>query len=627
VPGHVPLRDGEHPRLIFRKAELARLRKLAAAAPEGKAIMERFWSVIDRAGPQQADKFAMWPAVGWGFAYQMTGERKYAVKAQQLVGRYLRPTGGQDIHHGPRLMGLALTFDLCCEAWDEGFRRQCVDEIQQRTLECATGTFYGHTMGGFNPNWWSNHNGIRAGVAGLGALAVLGEKNTKGQVLASAAEIADQMAWEARGYLRDGLGGGAWCMEGMFYKGMTMRRGLMHFLHAYRKVTGRRIDAGSLGDFLIAGYFVEAAPGRLFPRVEKWDGCGRGMMIDGEPLADLVWSLGLTAVPRDMMPGVKHLLDRSVGLKGDRTFGIGLGLYAPYVLATYPFDRDEKHPGDCFRWLSPDPRNGHWVFRPVWKDRNDILMTLNLQSRVRGGCHYERTGIMSGWRLVGFGQTWIDGQYHPTVQGKGEAVAEKNGPQTLSWKADGRTAVLTLDTTPAYMPPVREVPKERSPWHALARKQGGLRAHWLPHWDRALVDYGIRARRHIAVDCSGAAVAPILIAVVEEIGLKRSLDADAEPADFTWKLPLSLRRAKVTTEGSRFTVTKGDATLTGIVLGADSLGAKDLSTAVRGGKVMAVLTLQRGRAPGITVEGEGVGAKVTVGGRSVSFADGSLRLE
>ena len=162
VKGHVPLEPGEHPRLIFRKKDAPVLRK-RAETPEGKAIMARFMRVIDYTAhspepgqdPNSRFKVDSWPGIGFGFAYQMTGEQKYADRARDLIDAKFfkrRPIHGQDIHHGPQAMGLALTFDLCYDGWDSEFRQRCIDELWQRAQELTTTTAYGLPAPG-SPHW------------------------------------------------------------------------------------------------------------------------------------------------------------------------------------------------------------------------------------------------------------------------------------------------------------------------------------------------------------------------------------------------------------------------------------------------------------------------------------------
>ncbi len=611
-------KPGSHPRLLFTAEQVRQLRTFAKQDPVGRAMMQQFWKVIDRTDQVRNPKFSLWPAVGYGFAWQMTGEKKWADKARDHVKRYNHPPGGQDIHHGPALMGLALAYDLCYDGWDEEFRAEIAGELQQRVLENYTGTFGGRTMGGLNLAAWSNHNGIRASAAGLGALAVWNDKNADGESLQLAEAIARQCAWEVRSYLRDGLGGGHWGMEGVFYRGMTMRRGLLAFLTAYPQVTGEAIQNTDSGRWLISGYFLEAPPGQLFEMIYDHKGPQHGLGIDADRLPDLVWAMGGPLVEQTHLPAYKHLLEQRVGLAGDRTYGIVRGFYAPFALSGYPRKVEAAEPDEVLPWISPDPRNGHWVFRPTWKDRGDILMMLNLQSRVLPSCHYERTGTMSGWQLLGFGKVWLDGQYHPKVVEAAGARAVKNGPVTTAFRRDGRVAHLVINATPAYMPPIQRKRRDKTPAGQLAKAQGGIGAASLVHWPKGLIDFGVRARRHLTVDVSGRAGAPLLVALVEQVDRKTDSQAQARPTAIDWSLPLDGRGGKLTIQDRRFDLVNGSARMVGVVLGGGKLDGK-VSTRAEDGRIFAVWILTDGPAPAITVDGEGLDAKIRLGRRSVRF--------
>ena len=114
VPGFVPVKPGEHPRLIFRKADLPALRK-RAETPEGKIIMQRVRS-------QLAARFTTWHAAGYAFLYQLTDDPQYAEQAKQAAektlartanpdGRYTWPGNGQ-LRAGPCLTAMALAYDM-----------------------------------------------------------------------------------------------------------------------------------------------------------------------------------------------------------------------------------------------------------------------------------------------------------------------------------------------------------------------------------------------------------------------------------------------------------------------------------------------------------------------------------
>ena len=99
-----PVAPGEHPRLLFRKADVPALRK-KAETPDGKAILQRLRLLLDgknldtlptvfnSTAPNNHNTspvlplgaFTTWHGAGYGFLYQITGEKKYADLARQAV--------------------------------------------------------------------------------------------------------------------------------------------------------------------------------------------------------------------------------------------------------------------------------------------------------------------------------------------------------------------------------------------------------------------------------------------------------------------------------------------------------------------------------------------------------------
>ncbi len=630
-----PAKPGEHPKLIFRKGELKELRRRAKETPEGRAIMARTMKMLDAKYKQEADKRTNWPAIGYGFAWQITGEKKYADKAREIIEKtmFQNPAGrrgqgiGQDIHHAPRLQGLALTYDLCYDAWDADFRARVVGDIQQRVRELRAGKFGGGKMRGFNPNWWSNHNGIRAGCMGLGALAVIGEKNAEGKTLEDAEQIIAEAARGVRMYYTMGVSGSGWNMEGAFYKVMTMRRGLVHFVQAYNKTMGEDFLAGPVGDFDMVNYFIENEPGKGWPK------------LDG-----VVWTVDLVTVPDGMMPGVKHIWDRTVGLKGNRTFGIDHSMNAAYALTNYPFDVKAAEPTESIRWVAPDPRKGHYVFRPTYRDKDDVLVVLNLKSRILAGCHYERSGEVSEFHLRSNGVKWISGTYLPKVMDI-PAGNDLHGPVVVAESDLGeKTYAMDMKLDHAYFTMGRGKTPPR-----------GTEFVKIPNWGKPLIDRGIRGTRSMIVDCSGKSGCDVLIAMRDVI--RRKTDDGYEPVKTRWTLPLDKKAGKLEIEGNRFTMSNdGDAVLSGMLVGDVQIGrkepkkqakpkvnvpdwvkkARNIKTDVLPPKSLhadgtgpwwVVIGISDGKPAQIKVSGAGEKTAVTVGKRTITLKDGSLHIE
>jgi len=158
----VPIVPGEHPRTVFRKAELPKLRQ-KLNTPFGKAAFEKM------TGP-----------VGWAMQYQLTGDRKYAEMARQEVAEIVFKGKGCSAAFAPsRALGLqvervAVALDLCFDAWPEDFKLQVITWLRK----IATRVFCDPRKISLSANWnvASNHVGsLYAGVAFSG-LVLWGEK-------------------------------------------------------------------------------------------------------------------------------------------------------------------------------------------------------------------------------------------------------------------------------------------------------------------------------------------------------------------------------------------------------------------------------------------------------------------
>ena len=119
IAGHVALQPGEHPRLFFRRSDLAELRQ-RAETPEGQAILKRLREVLNggdggsmpenlgvqgQVNQDGSGEFAKDPAgrtytishvAGYGFLYQITGEKKYADLGREAMDAALAGFRGRD---------------------------------------------------------------------------------------------------------------------------------------------------------------------------------------------------------------------------------------------------------------------------------------------------------------------------------------------------------------------------------------------------------------------------------------------------------------------------------------------------------------------------------------------------
>ena len=254
---------------------------------------------------------------------------------------------------------------------------------------------------------------------------------------------------------------------------------------------------------------------------------------------------------------------------------------------------------------------------------------------------------------------------------------EHLGGVITSWHTTpDRTCIMNWNMDRAYFEQVDS--KKVTDAEAYAAKHGAKLVK-VPGWSDQL-DYGTRASRSMAVDCSGASGAPLLVALVErvtvpsdddkqavkqavtssgapardaevasrdsqaalralfskETGIKirtreSTADDDADgPPDATtrWSLPLPTDRVApmVRIHGNRFILGYSTGpTVTGVLVAPSQL-RKDSVMCDGKDAYFCVFTLQEEGVPDIEVQGEGLAAVVRVGKRTVRFSEGSLVL-
>lgn len=145
-----PFEPGEHPRLFFRKADLPELKR-RAATPEGQQIIKRLRELLNGTDGESMPKqfnpakqayeknnfkaktgaYTISHAAGFGFLYQLTGDRKYADLGRQCMelawsgqrssdDRYSWVAPGGELRAGPSVAWHAVAYDLCYDGWGDG---------------------------------------------------------------------------------------------------------------------------------------------------------------------------------------------------------------------------------------------------------------------------------------------------------------------------------------------------------------------------------------------------------------------------------------------------------------------------------------------------------------------------
>jgi hypothetical protein len=157
--GHVPVRMGEHPRIMFRKGDLEALRK-RAATPFGKDALA-----------------AMGGPAGMGLKFQLTGEKRWADEAAQAVVPLMAKGLHSDKSRGlsERANEIAIAYDCCYDAWPEDLKR-LVEDYLVRAIRCAFGYHEDFIGSGINWHVCSNWSAPLYTAVAFGGLALWGEK-------------------------------------------------------------------------------------------------------------------------------------------------------------------------------------------------------------------------------------------------------------------------------------------------------------------------------------------------------------------------------------------------------------------------------------------------------------------
>ncbi len=161
-PGYAPVRPGEHPRLLFRRSDLAAL-KAKAKTPFGKLALAKMDT----------------NAAGFAFRYALTGDADLAEEARRRVEALMKDEDNGDKRVRSRWWAwrveqAALAYDLCYDTWPEDFKK----EVAEYLLRVANNLFYnrGRFDSHINWNYAASHGPTMLWASGMAGLVLWGEK-------------------------------------------------------------------------------------------------------------------------------------------------------------------------------------------------------------------------------------------------------------------------------------------------------------------------------------------------------------------------------------------------------------------------------------------------------------------
>lgn len=587
VPGHVPVEPGEHPRLVFRKADLPMILDRANTTDEGQAMLARLEAVM--AIPESyCNRYPSWQAAGWAFQLLLTDDPVVAETTKEVVQGVMNgdTCNTKMIRRAPRYMGIALAYDFACNYWEEhdpDFRQQVCAWLEERALEIIAGGGEG-----YNQHPASNWMGIAYGSLGTIAMAILGDELTyaagtpdewTGPVRTArrSLDIAEQ---GARRWLLEGMGDHGWFGEGQGYLRFSLTAGMGQFLHAYRTAMG--LDAAMNG-----------GADMILPMVMRYSLGDKNAAFGPGGWADLrfqqeersgCWNMLMGVAPTAYLGALRWKFDQLFGLEGDQSFNIFMPYQAAYALANYPFETEPVPPAGIMPQALFDTKTGFFVLRSGWTESadlkagsDDFISVLYMKSRRHRSTW--QASPSHDFRIMGFGKQ-LAALPHVDADQANDLLG---GTCTYYNLATDGSAVVTMDAGDAYR--------------------------------QNFTDAGVRATRSFGADYSGASGAPMLFAVADRI---------TGATDPVWTVSLS---GAVSIAGRTFTATHGSGTLAGTVHMPENASLQlngDTLSVTGGNEIFVTFTVQKREAPQHIAGASGWGTVVTIGQQTVSLHEETI---
>lgn len=425
IPNHRPVQPGEHPRLLFRQTDLPDLRA-RAATPEGQAILKRLRVQLnggdgrslprelgttrrpDRdgsgplAGRPDGEVLTFSHPAGYGFLYQMTGDRHYADLGRQAMEKMLEGHRGRDLRYsfrqpygalrsGPVLGWVALGYDLCYDGWEPAFREKIAREIAQynegRHMSLA------ELVRGSRHEPRSNHWGMQVGGGAMAILAIMNDPGVDMNVINPLFRVSERAMIRN---VTEGFGEGGYFAEGDGCGTMASHIIYLSALQAWKVAAGR--------DFITPRPYARWTALRWFhltvPQDDNMGNLRRGFVERGG-YPQNIWNraggvsgagyfaIGYASVTPEERAGIWWWYNHYVR-DWDQANGTPFDTLGPYphhsILAfvNTPFDLEPVNPAQVMPRQVRDQRHQFYGFRNRWQDRNDIVITqLVVQSPYR----------------------------------------------------------------------------------------------------------------------------------------------------------------------------------------------------------------------------------------------------
>jgi len=405
VQGWVAVQPAEHPRLVFRKTDLARLKQRAETS-EGQAILQRLRNLLD-------GKFTLWHPAGYGLLYQLTGDKQHAETARRLCedvidrrrkdekdSRYgfTNPGSGGAMRAGPAIGAIGLAYDMNHDGWDDAFRRKVALAIQENPFTSSIAA-----KGPIMPS--CNHYGAAIGGVGVGLLAIRGDAGVDAKKVE---HLLGRIITQARDEISIGYGDRGYYFEGHQCGRISSNTGLVPFIQACRVAAGKDLVAKKDNARWLAArwiYEFAANPDGTYTNPQRGMYC-RNLPRGGQWSENGDFCQGFGICPPEYVPALRWVYDHQVEPGRDKTYDVLANPHhAIYALVNWPLDVQEKNPQDqpdLFPRVLHDTAAGYVIFRNGWSDAGkDICVSALLGTHPT---HQNGRGMASGGSVYVYGK-------------------------------------------------------------------------------------------------------------------------------------------------------------------------------------------------------------------------------
>ena len=481
----MPPRPGEHPRLLFRKADIPALRK-KAGTPDGKAIIARLKIILGggEAMPTVFSKespvntggknityppgaFTVSHGAGFGMLYQLTGDKKYADLARQCVEklfegqvdtdtRYNLLTPGTGFRLGAVYQGIVLAYDLCYEAWPADYRESLVERLQTIKPKKVDKDQYFSLedlakAGGYPPG--SNHFGAYILGPGIVALAFKGDPGADDKRLDAILAMTEA---SLKRQLGEGFGDRGWFAEGTAC-GRISSNGILPLIESLKVAAGKDyVSPRPAGRYTVLRLMHEIVRLENQPEVPA-----RGDYGD-----DRIWqwkhsisfggdfAVGMGAVLPDEARAMAWIYDQFGEPAGNKNWDSDYPHQAIYAFVNWP--EKTLEPDKVFPKVMVDDIHGYYVCRNRWQNADDTVVTTLLK---RGPGGYKSGRVQKGNIVWSFGRKMSFGglsgkttHFRAGADGSMELADEKGESLAVDFSGSSGVPVLVAATGKISIP-------------------------------------------------------------------------------------------------------------------------------------------------------------------------------